>query len=106
MDRRPRLRFALSREVELPKRAGAHEAGIDFFVPKNLTVEDIQKANKDVLDVTISEGNTAWPSAGHICLHVNEDGFEKVRKNLGIPEKLYNEGIKGTNKRKRKTQDN
>ena len=71
----PRLRFALSREVELPKRAGEHEAGIDFFVPKNLTVEDIQKANKDVLDVTISEGNTDWPSAGHVCLHVNEDGF-------------------------------
>jgi len=75
MSKEPRLRFALSREVEFPKRASEHEAGIDFFVPKDLTVEDILKANKDVPDVTIFEGISEWPAAGHICLHVNEDGF-------------------------------
>ena len=71
----PRLRFALSREVQLPKRAGANEAGIDFFIPKNLTVDDIMKANKDVPDVTIYEGVSEWVEVGHVCLHVNENGF-------------------------------
>ena len=75
MDRGPRLRFALSREVQLPKRAGEHEAGIDFFIPKNLTTEDIKKANKDVHDIVIFEGVSEWPAAGQICLHVNENGF-------------------------------
>ena len=75
MDRGPRLRFALSREVQLPKRAGEHEAGIDFFIPKNLTTEDIQKANKDVHDIVIYEGVSEWPTAGQVCLHVNENGF-------------------------------
>lgn len=75
MSKEPRLRFALSREVQLPKRAGEHEAGIDFFVPKNLTIEDIQKANKDVHDVTIYKGVGKWAAAGQVCLHVNEYGF-------------------------------
>ena len=66
-----RLRFALNREVQLPKRAGEHEAGIDFFIPKNLTVEDILKANKDVPDIIIYEGHNNWPSAGTVCLHTN-----------------------------------
>jgi dUTPase len=75
MEKKPRLRFALSREVQLPKRAGSNEAGIDFFVPTNLTVEDILKANKDVPDINIYQGNTDWPSAGTVCLHTNENGF-------------------------------
>ena len=75
MDRGPRLRFALSREVQLPKRAGVNEAGIDFFIPKNLTTEDIKKANKDVPDIVIFEGVSEWPAAGQVCLHVNENGF-------------------------------
>lgn len=75
MENYPRLRFALSRKVQLPKRAGEHEAGIDFFIPKDLTVDDIMKANKDVPDITIFAGNSEWPAAGQICLHVNEEGF-------------------------------
>lgn len=75
MENYPRLRFALSRKVQLPKRAGEHEAGIDFFIPKDLTVEDIMKANKDVHDIYIFAGNSEWPAAGQVCLHVNEDGF-------------------------------
>lgn len=75
MENYPRLRFALSRKVQLPKRAGEHEAGIDFFIPKDLTVEDIMKANKYVLDIYIFAGNTDWPAAGQVCLHVNDDGF-------------------------------
>lgn len=73
-----RLRFALSREVELPKRAGKNEAGIDFFIPKNLTVEDILKANENVTDINIFHGNSDWPSAGTVCLHTNNvdgDGY-------------------------------
>lgn len=70
-----RLRFALSRGVQLPKRAGEHEAGIDFFIPTDLTVDDIMKANKDVHDVVILECPNEWASAGQVCLHVNEFGF-------------------------------
>ncbi len=76
MENYPRLRFALSREVQLPKRVGVHEAGIDFFIPKNLTVSDILEANKKVLsDIGIYRGNNEWPAAGHVCLHVNENDF-------------------------------
>lgn len=71
-----RLRFALNREVQLPKRAGEHEAGIDFFIPKNLTVEDILKANKDVPDIAIFECDSSnWPSFGEVCLLTNDEGF-------------------------------
>lgn len=71
-----RLRFALNREVQLPKRAGEHEAGIDFFIPTNLTVDDILKANKDVPDIAIFEGGSSnWPSFGEVCLLTNDDGF-------------------------------
>ena len=84
MDRGPRLRFALSREVELPKRAGEHEAGIDFFVPKNLTVEDIQKANKDVLDVTASRIVPEWLTADHDNLKGSVQTLPK-REQLDLP---------------------
>lgn len=75
MEKSSRLRFALSREVQLPKRAGEHEAGIDFFIPTNLTVEDILKANKDVSDIIIYEGKNDWPSAGTVCLCTNDTGY-------------------------------
>lgn len=70
-----RLRFALSREVQLPKRAGKNEAGIDFFIPKDLTIEDILKANKKVEDICIYHGNSEWPVAGTVCLHTNDNGY-------------------------------
>ena len=73
-----RLRFALSRDVQLPTRAGKNEAGIDFFIPKDLTVEDIVKANEKVSDINIYHGTADWPSAGTICLHTNDangDGY-------------------------------
>lgn len=73
-----RLRFALSRDVQLPTRAGKNEAGIDFFIPKDLTIEDIVKANEKVSDINIYQGTADWPSAGTICLHTNDangDGY-------------------------------
>lgn len=75
MYQEPRLRFALNRDVKLPQRAGEHEAGIDFFIPNNLTVMDIFEANKNIPDIHLYQGNSEWPSAGTVCLHTSEDGY-------------------------------
>ena len=73
-----RLRFALNREVKLPKRASSNEAGIDFYVPTNLTVNDILKANENVPDINIYEGTTSWPLVSHVCLHTNNGYVDKI----------------------------
>lgn len=78
MYQEPRLRFALNREVQFPQRAGEHEAGIDFFIPKNLTVMDIFEANKDVADIHIYQGNSEWPSSGAVCLHTADNGYVDI----------------------------
>lgn len=43
-----RLRFTLTRKVQAPKRASNNESGIDFFIPEDLTFDDIKKANANV----------------------------------------------------------
>lgn len=57
---KPRFRYVLCRDVIEPRRAGINEAGIDFFIPKNLTISDLLKANEKVNDIDIN-GNPDWP---------------------------------------------
>lgn len=42
---KPSFKFIRVRDVHVPTRANAGDAGIDFYVPKDLTIEDIVKAN-------------------------------------------------------------
>lgn len=41
----PSFKFIRVRDVHVPTRANAGDAGIDFYVPNDLTMEDIVKAN-------------------------------------------------------------
>lgn len=41
----PSFKFIRVRDVHVPTRANAGDAGIDFYVPNDLTIEDMIKAN-------------------------------------------------------------
>ena len=41
----PSFKFIIVRDVHVPTRANAGDAGIDFYVPNDLTIEDMVKAN-------------------------------------------------------------
>lgn len=45
MEEKFRFRYAICRQVKEPQRAGTKEAGIDFFIPTNLTFKDLKEAN-------------------------------------------------------------
>lgn len=78
---------------------------IEYTISTNIDEEEkyiIDKMVKDFIDninnrltgINIDFNNISiWKNTSR---QEYEDGFEKVRKELGIPEKLYNEGIKGT----------
>jgi len=75
----PRFRYVVCREVIEPRRAGESEAGIDFFIPTNLTLNDLYKANeKSNTEVVQSSGY--WPESNKVyikiknneCPYVNE----------------------------------
>ena len=41
----PSFKFIKVRDVQVPTRANAGDAGMDFYVPNDLTIEDMIKAN-------------------------------------------------------------
>lgn len=69
-----RLRFALSRDVKMPQRAGEHEAGIDFFVPNKLYKDDILKANVNISGINIIKSDHYWPSGNNVYLNCDDQG--------------------------------
>ena len=74
----PRLRFAISREVEVPKRASDNEAGIDFYIPTDLTEKDIQEANKLAIGIDIHcdiDSSILLSRVGNVCLKTNQKGY-------------------------------
>lgn len=71
----PRFRYVICREVIEPRRAGINEAGIDFFIPTNLTPDDLFKANKKVNHTLIhSDYPYDWPNTGTTSIKT-VDGF-------------------------------
>lgn len=81
-----RLRFALNRDVLIPQRAGINEAGIDFFMPRDLLVSDILRANEKVEDVHILDSNNDWPSSGNVFL--NHDKSKVTCIILGVGARI------------------
>lgn len=51
-----RFRCTRVREVELPTRNNQGDAGLDFYMPTNLTVSDLINANAKASDVEYSNG--------------------------------------------------
>jgi len=66
----------------------------DKYIVDKMIRDFIENINDKLTGINIDFSNVfRWKNTAR---QEYEDGFEKVRKNLGIPEKLYNEGIKGT----------
>ena len=72
----PSFRYVKVREVKSPIKEGADNAGIDFFVPTDLTFEQLEKANEKA-NLEIEQLNvTAFTSfMGQVAVHVNNQGF-------------------------------
>lgn len=64
-----RFRYAICRQVEEPRRAGENEAGIDFFIPSNLTVDDLMKANENS-NTEVSHSSGCWPEANKAFIKI------------------------------------
>lgn len=56
-----RLRFTKIREVKTPTRGNEGDAGIDFYIPSNLTIEDFRMANDKVKAITIDLTDSVVP---------------------------------------------
>lgn len=50
----PRILFCRVREVRIPSRANDGDAGLDFYIPTNLTVEDLNKCNPNLRHIGLS----------------------------------------------------
>lgn len=46
----PSFKFVKVRDVHVPTRANQGDAGMDFYVPNDLRLEDLTKCNKDTVD--------------------------------------------------------
>lgn len=71
----PRFRYVLCRSVLEPKRAGKSEAGIDFFIPSDLTPTDLFKANEKANN-NLLHTNGDWPDSNTTFINT-ENGYIK-----------------------------
>lgn len=76
-----RFRFIKVREVVSPNRANPNDAGLDFYVPTNLTSEDIHSKNE-------------FDSNGYILIPFNENFVRHIALKPGH-RILIPSGIKG-----------
>ena len=60
----PSFKFVRVRDVHVPTRANQGDAGIDFYVPNDLTVDDLIKCNTDTYigNWSITDNNIQVPS--------------------------------------------
>lgn len=61
---KPSFKFIRVRDVHVPTRANAGDAGIDFYVPNDLTVDDLIKCNTNTYigNWNITDNNIQVPS--------------------------------------------
>lgn len=87
-----RFRFIKVRNVKAPHRGNEGDAGIDFFIPLNLTVEDLQKANQNVPEVSV---NTQLGSRDPIHVTLSDDGSVDIITLAPHSRVIIPSGIKG-----------
>jgi len=73
------------RDVKTPTRANSTDAGIDWFVPNEIKIEDFEEKNKN-WNAYICGDNIAIPAHGRACIpagvHVNiDEGFALIAAN-------------------------
>lgn len=66
----PSFKFVRVRDVHVPTRANKGDAGIDFYVPNDLTVDDLIKCNTNTYigNCSIYDNNIQVPSNEVYCL--------------------------------------
>lgn len=55
-----RFRFTKVRDVQSPKRGNAGDAGMDFYTPVDLTLDDMVEANKNAENIVVSTEATGY----------------------------------------------
>lgn len=69
-----KLRFTKVRDVKSPSRGNVGDAGIDFYTPVNLTLDDLVSANKNAENIVVS---TEAAAIGMVKAILNDEGFIK-----------------------------
>lgn len=66
----PSFKFVRVRDVHVPTRANQGDAGMDFYVPNDLTVDDLIKCNTNtnICNCSIYDNNIQVPSNEVYCL--------------------------------------
>ena len=70
----PSFKFVRVRDVHVPTRANQGDAGIDFYVPNDLTVDDIIKCNTNthISICSIYANNIKVPSSNEVYCLINQ----------------------------------
>lgn len=72
----PSFRYVKVREVKSPVKEGADNAGIDFFVPTDLTFDQLEKANEKAYpNIEQLSGVGLISFFGSLAVTINEKGF-------------------------------
>lgn len=70
-----KIRFTKVRDVKSPSRGNVGDAGIDFYTPVDLTMDDLVSANKDAENIVVS---TEAAGIGMVKAILNDEGFIKT----------------------------
>ena len=70
----PSFKFVRVRDVHVPTRANKGDAGIDFYVPNDLTVDDLIKCNTNtyISICSIYSNNIKVPSSNEVYCLINK----------------------------------
>ena len=70
----PSFKFVRVRDVHVPTRANQGDAGMDFYVPNDLTVDDLIKCNTNtyISICSIYANNIKVPSSNEVYCLINE----------------------------------
>lgn len=67
----PSFKFVRVRDVHVPTRANKGDAGMDFYVPNDLTVDDLIKCNTNTY-ISICSINIKVPSSNEVYCLINK----------------------------------
>ena len=84
-----RLRFIKVRDVKSPSRGNEGDAGLDFYIPEDLTLQDLVKANPQLIF------HCEIPEPGKVTLEYNSNNQVQVIYISPFTRILIPSGIKG-----------
>lgn len=74
------LKYVKVRNVKSPVRANPGDAGIDFYIPEKLCIDDVEGSDYSIDDermVIFPSGRIKIPTGIHVSLPKNDDGSPK-----------------------------